>query len=193
MNNKFLLKDYKHIYQGCEMTKNYRHNLFGKVSGGSSSMKPEKYQRSTIENITGLSCNKTNTRINTKTNTIVNIKNPLIKENGFDYTENFDGIQHINNYNIYINLKCVVGTGGSQTRTLKDSYHFVESQASYLHKNNSKDILFANILDGDEAHKRIKNFNYLLNNHKYKKIKNNIYVGDLKGYFSWLNLKFCNN
>jgi len=53
-----------------------------------------------------------------------------------------------------------------------------------------KKIYFANILDGDEADNCMTKYNYLLLQDEFIDISNNIYVGDLKNYFSWFNLMF---
>jgi hypothetical protein len=83
----------------------------------------------------------------------------------------------------FINMKCVVGTGGSQTRTLREVYWFVESQLNIVKTNQH--IFFANILDGDEAYRTLSKFEYLLNLPEYESIKKKVYVGDLKNYVKW--------
>jgi len=105
-----------------------------------------------------------------------------------DYSEDFDGCQIINNSKVYINLKCVVGKGGSQTRALREVYWFIEGQLNILKSNNN--IYFANILDGDECHYSMNKYKYLTLLPKYESIKNKIFIGDLKGYFNWLNKLF---
>jgi hypothetical protein len=106
----------------------------------------------------------------------------MTKPNGYDFTEDFDGVQTINSKPIYINLKCIVGKGGSQTRSLREVYWFIDGQM-----NIDDDVYFANILDGDEAHACMPKFNYLL---QHLKNKDKIYVGDLKGYFRWFSRVF---
>ncbi len=92
------------------------------------------------------------------------------KKNGniFEWTENFDGCQE----NIYFNLKMVCGTGGAQTRTLREVYHFILTQLKYLEKEPNSNIYFVNILDGEESCRRIK----LFPTHKQ------IFVGSLSEY-----------
>ena len=68
-----------------------------------------------------------------------------------DYTEDFDGVQTVNNKKIYINLKCIVGKGGAQTRSLREVYWFIDGQLNVL-KNTNDDVYFVNILDGDELY-----------------------------------------
>lgn len=187
------------IVEGRCITKQYRQKQYGKMNGGSITMKPEEYifdvldykviyQRQQVIKGTGNNCVKTNSRINFRENTIEDIVQPNRKINGFDYSENFDGKQIINNNIIYINFKCVVGKGGSQTRSLREVYWFIEGQLKVLHKINN--IYFANILDGDEAHNCLTKFNYLLALPEYNRVVCNVYVGDLKNYFEWVNNKF---
>jgi len=172
------------IIPGFEMTKDKRQELYGQVAGGSGSMKPEKYQREIIEKITNNKCNKTKKRLNIRTNEIVEISRPNTQLDGFDYTEDFDGEQIINDIPYYYNLKSIVGQGGSQTRSLREVYHFIEQQLNYLVKN--KNVRFINILDGDEAHKHMPKFiNYLSCLSEYTDVKNNVYIGDLRGFVRW--------
>jgi len=85
----------------------------------------------------------------------------------------------------------VCNSGGSQTRTLREVYHFVKCQLEYLLKQKkSSNKYFINILDGDQSYKRKQNFSYLLNLKKYKSICNRIFVGDIKSFDKWYN-KFC--
>ena len=51
-------------------------------------------------------------------------------------------------------------------------------------------MYFANILDGDEAHSTNSKFEHLLNLPEFDKVKNKVYVGDLKGYFDWFKKVF---
>ncbi len=173
----------KDVVSGYLITKEKRQELFGQVAGGAGSRKPEIYQRKKIVDGTGIQCPETNTRINLRTNTLKNIAHPNTKNDGFDYSEDFDGIQSINDNKIYINLKCIVGKGGAQTRSLREVYWFVEGQLKSL--INMEKVYFANILDGDEAHSTMSKFEYLLNQEEFKSVKNRVYVGDLKGYFDW--------
>jgi hypothetical protein len=112
---------------------------------------------------------------------------PMRNADGFDYTENFDGKQIFGEKTVWVNLKSVVGSGGSQTRTLRDEcYPFVNAQLDYLVKTSETKYLFANIFDGDEAAAKMKMFTYLLSLPEYSAVKKYIYVGDLKGYFAWI-------
>ena len=133
----------------------------------------EKFQRNQVELITGESCIKKNgTRINGRTLEMKTICNPMTNNkivtcDGFDWTEDFDGIQtgyvpdtkDSNGNKILYNLKFVVGGGGAQTRSLREVYHFINTQMDYLEKNPNENILFINILDGDQSYKYKKIFN----------------------------------
>ena len=179
------------ILPGSEYTKDTRHELFGIVAGGAGSCKPEQFQRQKIMEGTSLSCSKTNMRINLRTNTLHSIAHPNIHENGFDYSEDFDGIQTIHEKTFYLNFKCIVGKGGAQTRSLREVYAFVKGQLHVLQSSNQDDVYFANILDGDEAHYSMSKFIYLLSLPEFESVKNKIYVGDLKGYFEWFKKCFA--
>jgi hypothetical protein len=172
------------VIAGSLITKEQRQEVFGQVGGGAGSRGPEVYQRQKIVEGTGYDCPKTTTRINLRTNTLKEIAHPNKKPDGFDYSEDFDGVQTINSAKIYINLKCIVGKGGVQTRSLREVYWFVEGQMHVL--NNVENVYFANILDGDEAHAVMNKFVYLLALPEFAEVKKKVYVGDLKGYFSWL-------
>jgi hypothetical protein len=173
------------ILDGYLITKEKRQDLFGKVAGGSGSRSPEIYQRKTIEDHTGIQCLKTNIRINLMTNSLKEIAKPNMHADGFNYSEDFDGCQMINDKIIYINMKCIVGTGGSQTRSLREVYWFVRGQLEILKNSDKKNIYFANILDGDEAASVMSKFDYLLQQYNDYNILDKIYIGDLKSYIKW--------
>jgi hypothetical protein len=177
------------VIDGCLFTKEKRQELYGRVAGGRGSRNPEEYQKKQIVLGTGRPCNKTNIRINWRKNEMIENAQPMRKEDGFDYTENFDGKQVFGANTVWVNLKSVVGTGGSQTRTLRDEcYKFVDAQLNYLLESKKTDCFFANIFDGDEASSNMKMFYYLLGLPEFSTIKKYIYVGDLKGYFTWLKI-----
>jgi hypothetical protein len=176
------------VVAGSLIIKEKRQELFGQVAGGAGSRKPEEYQRQKIVDGTGMACPKTHTRINLRTNSLKDISHPNTRDDGFDYSEDFDGIQSVKEKNVYINLKCIVGKGGVQTRSLREVYWFVEGQLKTL--KSVENVYFANILDGDEAHFTKTKFEYLLNLPEFDKVKNRVYVGDLKEYFDWFKKVF---
>lgn len=150
----------------------------------------EIYQIILIEKIIKQKLLKTNERINIEKNKIINKKNPFKKENGFDYTENFDGKITYKDDIIYFNLKFIGDKGGSQTRTLKEVYFFIKCQLEYLLYNETDDIYFINILDGDTCFNSMDKFNYLLNKKEYKNIKKYIYIGDTYDFQNYWIKKF---
>jgi len=171
------------VIPGSLITKEKRQELFGQVAGGAGSRKPEEFQRQHIIDGTGVDCPKTNIRINLRTNTLKDIAHPNTQNDGFDYSEDFDGIQVVHSKKVYINLKCIVGKGGAQTRSLREVYWFVEGQLHTL--CSLENVYFANILDGDEAHSTMSKFEYILSLPTFETVKNRVYIGDLKGYFDW--------
>lgn len=179
------------VIEGCLITEKKRTEMFGKVAGGSGSTKPEDYQREQVELGTGILCPKTQTRINWRKNEMVEISQPMRNEDGFDYTEDFDGKQNFNSNTVLYNYKSVVGSGGAQDRTLRECYHFVKAQLQYLLKSKKTDYFFANIFDGDNAASRMKMFQYLLGLPEFTTVKKYVYVGDLKGYFAWVKENVC--
>ena len=173
------------LIYGAALTKLVRQERFGRAAGGAETTNVEKYQRKAVEDGTGIGCIKTNYRINFRTNTIEECSKPLDADNGFDYTEDFDGLQITPFGRILISFKSVVGAGGNQTRTLRECYHFAEAQLKLLAFGEKSH--FANILDGDEAHKRVKHFAHLTSLPEYSPFAKKIYIGDLGGYFDWFN------
>ncbi|MBU79539.1 MAG: hypothetical protein CMD29_05400 [Flavobacteriales bacterium] len=148
----------------------------------------ELYQRNLIETITNKKCLKTNERIHMDKNEIINESRPMKREDAFSWTEDFDGKQQFSeNIILYYNLKMVCESGGGQTRTLREVSHFIRSQLEYNKKYIHHPKYFVNILDGNESSKLIEKFNYILNNEKYKYIKNFIFVGDMVSFFNWFH------
>jgi len=177
----------KVIFVNCEIilskyqSKKWRNNCEWYVNGKHNEC--EKYQRCWIENITGIKCEKSNNiRINRRTNELKTKKKFKNDVNGFDYTEDFDGVQKNNKILYYFNLKMIVGNGGAQTRTLREVNLFIEVQLEYLLDSKRKDLIFFNILDGDQSAKNIEKYNYLINFSKYKDVKKFVFVGDLYSF-----------
>lgn len=52
----------------------------------------------------------------------------------------------------------------------QEVYFFIKCQLEYLLYNETDDIYFINILDGDTCFNSMDKFNYLLNKKEYKKI-----------------------
>ena len=155
-------------------TKNWR-KLQQWYSTGKSN-ECEKYQIQLIEQISHQRLAKTPIRINMLDNKFVNIRNPLQHINGFEYTENFDGIQKINDCTLYYNLKFVCDIGGAQTRSLREVYHFIKAQRTIVLNSTKK--YFINILDGDTSHKHMDKYLNLFTDIPTD-IKKYLFIGDM--------------
>jgi hypothetical protein len=191
-----------------------RTEMFGGVSGGSGSMSPEKYQRSIVEEGTGLPCPKTTVRIDLRNGTLKEFTSPPAQKkkqvgidpstgpskeylgkfekakHGFFYSEDFDGRQIINGNEVLVNFKSCAGEGGSQTRTLREVFWFVKGQLEVLTTVKESTVYFANILDSKECHAAIPQYLQLADQPIYAHVRNRIYIGDLKGYFEWVAKTF---
>lgn len=139
----------------------------------------EIYQISLIEKITKMKLLKCHERINMETKKIETKLYPMRNKNGFEYTENFDGIQEYNNNKLLYNLKFVCDKGGSQTRTLREVYLFIKYQIKVLKNNAHSLFIFINILDGDTSNTAMNKFNYLLDKSDNRKYSKFIFVGDM--------------
>ena len=158
-------------------TKDWRKNRKWYKNGKSNEC--EKYQIILIEKIIVIKLIKTNDRINIETNKIISIKNPMINNDGYEWSENFDGLLIKNNNKYYFNLKFVCDSGGAQTRTLREVYHFIKYQMEYLIKFNMNNIYFINILDGDTSYNNMDKFKFLINKEIYKKVIKYVFIGSL--------------
>lgn len=153
----------------------------------------EIYQRGLVESITKQQCLKSNMRINIISNIFENNLHPMKKEDGFEWSENFDGYISFQLKDIYFNLKMVCDAGGAQTRSLREVYHFIACQLKYLLSNkhdeiNTTDISnvhFVNILDGNTCYTHKQKFIYLLNKPIYEQIKHKVFVGDMVQFQEW--------
>lgn len=143
------------ISHSCYQTKEWRRNRKWYKTGKLNEC--EKYQIDLLEKILCLKLNKTNERINMETIEIINKMKPMILENGYEWSENFDGKITIKENIYYFNLKFICDAGGAQTRTLREVYHFIKYQLEYLciSTHNKKNIYFINILDGDTSYLNI--------------------------------------
>lgn len=161
-------------------TKNWRKNQKWYINGKCNEC--EKYQVKLVEKIINMKCLKSNKRINMEDKNIYKNLNPLKENNGFEYTENFDGEIIILNITYYFNFKFICDNGGAQTRSLREVYHFIKHQFYYL-KKYKNDVYFINILDGDTCYKQKNKFFYLQN--KFKTLKNKIFIGDMNEFSNW--------
>lgn len=160
--------------KGCDWYNNGKHN------------ECEIYQRNIISSITSVPLAKSTVRINVCDYRMQANPTPMKSNDGFDWTEDFDGFFMANEKQYYFNLKMVCGAGGAQTRTLREVYHFIKSQLLHLLEYpDSTNVYFVNILDGDMSHHFISKFHYLIGLDKYSQIKNRVYIGDLSGFPQW--------
>lgn len=161
-----------------DQTKNWRKEQ--KWYNGGKRNECEIYQRNIVSAIVGKEIEKTNHRFNKETNTFEPIPHPNKERNGFEYTEDMDGI-FVSEEGItyYANFKMVCDKGGAQTRTLREVYDFITAQLNWLLENKEKAIEFINILDGDESWRTRDKFDFLKKKEKYKSIKDKIFIGDL--------------
>lgn len=176
----YYIRKYIVIPSSYYQTKIWRKNRKWYKNGKSNEC--EKYQINLIEKILYCKLNKTNDRLKIDTFDIINKYNPMINDNGYEYTENFDSKLLYNNNILYFNFKFVCDVGGFQTRTLREVYYFIIYQLEYLLKNDKNNTYFINILDGDTCYNNMNKFLYLQNKEKYKKVINNIFIGDLHNF-----------
>ena len=172
----YLVRKYVLIPSSYYQTKIWRKNRKWYKTGKNNEC--EKYQIQILEKIIKLKLNKTNQRINSETYEIKDIRNPLIKLDGYEWSEDFDRKLEAKNKTYYFNLKFVCDNGGAQTRTLKDVYHFIKCQIEHLLKFKTQAIYFINILDGDTSNKNMCKFLYLINKDN-NNINKFIFVGSL--------------
>jgi hypothetical protein len=162
-------------------TKNWRKDQEWYLTGKQNEC--EKYQVSNIEKILNRTLEKTNERINTKTMEILSEKTPMKRKDAFYWTENFDRKIILNDNTYYFNLKMVCDSGGSQTRTLREVFYFINYQMDYLIKYNTTNKYFINILDGDECFRLKEKITENINNEEYKEKRQYIFVGSLCEFY----------
>lgn len=176
LENNLKLENKIIITQSINQTKNWRKSQEWYKNGKSNEC--ELYQIKLLKHICGNDKIKINKgfRINLETYELEKCMRPFCKDNGFEYTEDIDVIYKNNNKELYINLKMICDKGGSQTRTLREVYHFIKAQIQYISTHNNN-ITFINILDGDTSYSQINKFNYLLN--KSNIDKSRLFIGDM--------------
>ena len=146
----------------------------------------EKFQTLQIEQIVDASLIKTGKRL--RKGPIVKLEinpHPFHSQDAFLWTEDFDGWANLQGYDVYFNLKFVVGKGGAQTRSLKLVFDFVDTQLKYLVQHKNEFNIFVNILDGDESFQKRKYIEYLLELPEYEEVKDFVFIGDLYLFENW--------
>lgn len=179
------------VVPAIQQTKEWRKNT-GWYSTGKSN-ECEKYQKGVLQTLLSPhNLTKTDDRIHMEMFRIVEQRCPMNCADGYEYTENFDGLIK-REYQVlspigklydrfYFNLKFVCNDGGAQTRTLRETYHFIRVQLEsllLLSTEQQGHLYFINILDGDTCCKSNKYFDYLLQKEKYRDVVKNVFVGDL--------------
>lgn len=173
----YLVRKNMLVVDSCYQTKIWRQCKDWYKNGKSNEC--EKYQISMIEKIINNKLRKTDDRIDMSNNKIEIKKNPMISDDGYEWSENFDGKVMKEGKTYYFNLKFVCDRGGAQTRTLREVYHFIKNQLECQVKSNTDNIYFVNILDGDTSYNNMNKFKYLLNKNEYSDIKKYIFIGSL--------------
>ena len=177
--------------EGIKMTKKWRKNQIWYKNG--KSCECEHYQRDNIEHITNISCDKTTRRINTADLRFIDLTKFCDRPDGYEWTEDFDGLQIFGDIHLWYNLKMVCESGGAQTRSLREVFIFIRTQLNLLLKLKNKNNYFINILDGDTSYKNMDKFKYLTDKKEYKSIIERVYIGDLFGFKKWFYELKSNN
>lgn len=183
---RFLIQKNILMASSYYQTKNWRKHQEWYMNGKANEC--EKYQIYYIQKIIMESITKTNDRINMETIEIINKRTPNVYNDGFEWSENFDGKIIKNNNTYYFNLKFVCDSGGAQTRTLREVYHFIKYQMKYLLKYKSENIYFINILDGNTSYNNMDKYKYLYDKPKYKNIIKYMFIGDLYSFQTYINV-----
>lgn len=151
-------------------TKEWRNNQEWYYNGKRNEC--EKYQKRIISKVFD-KIEHTHDRVNLNDGRIQYVKSPFKYNDAFDWTENFDGKINYGELTVYFNFKFVVGSGGAQTRSLREVYHYIKKQSNHI---------FINILDGDEAYKKMKYIRHLMTSTRY--------VGDTYNFPMWYGIVF---
>ena len=176
------------IVKSTNQSKEWRKNQDWYVNGKKNEC--EKYQQSQVQKIVNKKIVwKTNIRIHLHNLEMNKITKVIHLDDGLEYTEDFDGLFTYNNIPFYINLKMIISSGGAQTRSIRELYHFVEGQIQYLLQQHNTMIFFVNILDGDGCKKFMKHFIYLLKKYKnHERIEKYVFVGDMYEFKNWYEM-----
>lgn len=179
----FLVRKKNYLVSSFYQTKIWRQKQSWYKNGKSNEC--EIFQRNLINQITQENCIKTKYRLNFITKEFLIYHSPNSKIDGYEWSEDLDGFISSNKRNFYFNLKFICDSGGAQTRSLREVYHFILLQLEHILKYKTTDLYFVNILDGNECFKNMSKFSYLLNKSEFSEIKKYIFVGDMKSFESW--------
>lgn len=159
---------------------------------GGRSNECEIYQRELIEKITTMKLPKCNYRLNSRTGELKELTNPMKYKDGYDWTEDFDGLLKLDNDIVLFNLKMVCDAGGAQTRTLREVYHFIQTQIKYYSLNPNSNIWFINILDGNTSSNNMEKFQHLMQVPENLPHVGKIFIGDMFLFRHWFTTNFEN-
>ena len=164
------------IVPGHKMTKEWRKEVIagGASMGGAVSAKAERWQRMCLERITGRLCEKTNLRLNLATSMLKTVSRPSKEPDEFEWTEDFDGQFYVEGIRYLVNFKMIVGTGGAQTRSMREVYHFIKCQEAYLLSSGDRNTVFLNVLDGDSVGAKMNVMRKACSDERSRKI----FIGD---------------
>ena len=149
----------------------------------------EKYQRQQIEDIIGLKTQKTTLRLNHIDYRMESIPYPLKVKNGHEWTEDFDAKWDAFGFTFLCNMKMICDSGGAQTRTIREVWHFIRTQLVYI--SSDKKVIFVNIMDGDGSYNQITGgkktgcASLLDLFGKYPLESEKVFIGDMGEFKSW--------
>lgn len=163
------------ITKSKDQTKKWRNHQVWYTNG--KHRECEKYQLDILKTLIDGPLHETRfMRLNINTGKLVQLRMPMTRPDGYDYTEDFDASFSYKRILYLINLKFVCSKGGAQTRSLREVYHFIRAQVKAV--DQYPNIVFVNILDGDEAYRNIGKFRHIESSPK-------IFVGDLTEFTEW--------
>lgn len=144
----------------------------------------ELYQQQCVRQVVGhdVASKPTHLRLHLTTKALIAEKAPLRHDDGFEYTEDFDGHLDVSGTLFFFNLKFVCGVGGSQNRTMRETYHFVQTQLEHLVSFPDASKRFINILDGDCSHRFMPKFRFLLAKDHFQAVCPQVFVGDTHAF-----------
>jgi hypothetical protein len=137
----------------------------------------EIFQKMCLEQITGHNLpNSTHLRLHFPTKDLYHLKT-LDGDDAFDYTEDFDTYLFVFGVSLYFNLKFVCDPGGAQTRTLRETSHFIHAQMKHLLLFPGKKI-FINILDGNQSNRSMSKLSHVLTKPEFSSVRHQVFIGD---------------
>lgn len=109
----------------------------------------ERYQFAVLSAYCGVCLEKRRgLRLNVESAEMRVILHPNKANELLQWTEDFDGEVRVGSRQFLFNLKFVCGSGGAQTRSMREVYHFIKAQTRFA-KDNVNGVAFVNILEGD--------------------------------------------